>query len=236
MKVNPDPRLVVIGIQGAMGSGKSTIRKFLQERYGARWVPMSGALKRALVAMGADEADIYDPARKELENPLFCGKTNRYALQTIGTEWGRELMGPDIWVNCAKKEVLDQLSDPDETYHPNGPDEPGVVIVVFDDIRFPNEYQMVRDFGGVIWTVRRSEVEYSLATQEVLRTDWKNGIDVTATAFSYPVHESERWWAVAPADRMFYNGEGMDIPGLQARVADEMTKVLQQHGEKHRPS
>lgn len=222
MEVKPDRRLVVVGIQGAMGSGKSTIRDHLVKGYGAQWIPMSGALKRALVAMGADEADIYDPSRKELPNPLFCGKTNRHALQTIGTEWGRELIGPDIWVNCAKKEVLSMLQ---WDFGDERNEQP--LIVVFDDVRFPNEYEMVKQFGGTIWTVRRPEVEPPRWKQWVVE---KFGFDSWITHWLANVHPSERWWIVAPSDFEFWNVTTTEE--LREGVVTQMLQVFEAHEEK----
>ena len=229
MHVEPDCRLVVIGIQGAMGSGKSTIRKYLQEKHRVHWVPMSGALKRALVAMGADTDDIYNPARKNEPNPLFCGRTNRYVMQTIGTEWGRELMGPDIWVNCAKKEVqsclLDDLA------------QDGLTIVVFDDIRFPNECRMVRDFGGTLWIVRRPEVEPSITDQNRIIRDHARGIDVMNVfegVDTYDrIHPSERWWMISDKDFEFEN-TGTEEKLLES-VDMQLLHVLCAHDEKWNP-
>ena len=178
--------LRVIGIQGAMSAGKTTVRERIVGEYGGIWVPMAGPLKRALMAMGATDEEIYGDKKAE-PNELWGGKTNRYAQQTIGTEWGREIISQDIWVNCVKRDIMawykDRAGDP--------------LVIVIDDVRFPNEAQMVRDFGGELWTVRRPKVEYAEWKQQALRRfGWRAGSLLG-------IHESERWWPMAPGDRLW---------------------------------
>lgn len=185
--------LRVIGIQGAMSAGKTTIREQIVAEYDAEWVPMAGPLKRSLVAMGAGDEEIYGSKKME-PNELWGGKTNRFAQQTIGTEWGRKIISQDIWVNCVTRDIeriyADRFSNEAQT------------IIVIDDLRFPNEAQMVRDFGGELWTVRRSEVEYAEWKQRALRSfGWHAGSLLG-------IHESERWWPMAPADNIIDNQGG----------------------------
>jgi hypothetical protein len=59
------------------------------------------------------------------------GKSLREGLQTLGTEWGRNLLGDDIWID----HLLSRTS-----FTPR---------VAIDDLRFPNEYERLRDMGAV---------------------------------------------------------------------------------------
>ena len=63
--------------------------------------------------------------------------TSRRWQQLFGTEFGREMIHPDIWVRItmARADTLPR--------------------VVIDDMRFPNEYEAVRAAGGVCYRVHR---------------------------------------------------------------------------------
>lgn len=57
----------------------------------------------------------------------------RYLLETLGTEWGRELVCSDLWARIAEKR-----------YHES---EGGMVI---RDVRFPNEMEWLDRLGGTL--------------------------------------------------------------------------------------
>jgi hypothetical protein len=87
-----------------------------------------------LRAIGLTEAQV-DGDQKGIPCDLLGGLTPRYAMQTLGTEWGRECMGPDFWASIWKDRVKQKLK-----FGRN---------VVVDDCRFENEDRMVRELGGV---------------------------------------------------------------------------------------
>lgn len=66
------------------------------------------------------------------------GKTLRFIMQTLATEWGRDLVDPDLWVKLVDSRIPQ-----------------GVEYVMFQDVRFPNEEKYIRDNGGVLFHVRR---------------------------------------------------------------------------------
>jgi len=183
--------LHIIGIHGSMGAGKTTIRKHLEEEHGARWIAMAGPLKRALLGMGATDEEIYGGMKAE-KNALWGGRTNRYAQQTLGTEWGRDMITPDIWVNCVRRQLL-KIRDERE----------GVVLVVIDDVRFPNESAMIEGMGGLLWTVRRREAEFAPWKQKLLTLAGWN--IASRWGFMIGIHASEAWWPMAPCDEVIEN-------------------------------
>lgn len=134
LKLPPDLPLV-IGLAGRAGSGKSYLASILA---GGGYFRHSFAapLKAALIAMGMSKKLLND---KTTPSPFFNGKTSRYAMQTLGTEWGRNLIGPDFWVN-AWGETL-----------------PKATRVVCDDVRFPNEVEAIRQLGGLILWIDRPD-------------------------------------------------------------------------------
>jgi hypothetical protein len=133
----PDDSLpLVVALSGAAGSGKSTAAQYLVDMHGYTRVRFAGPLKAAMAALGLSARHI-EGDLKEVPCDLLCGKTPRYAMQTIGTEWGRNIIGPTFWTGLWRAAA-------------------GAIIesggrVVVDDCRFPNEAAAVRAMGGDIY-------------------------------------------------------------------------------------
>jgi len=125
----------VIALSGPAGSGKSTAATYLVVQHGFVRVKFAAPLKAMLAALGFGEPEI-EGDLKERPHPLLAGKTPRHAMQTLGTEWGRNCIGPDFWVGLWERTVCDVL------------DHGGRVVV--DDCRFENEADCVRRLGGQI--------------------------------------------------------------------------------------
>lgn len=133
----------MIGICGPKGSGKSTISKILWDLAAFHRHRFAGPLKDGLkVAFGLTD-DHVDGHLKELPTELLNGRTPRHAMITFGTEWGREMIHPDIWLTAWRNTM------------------PGHNRIVVDDVRFPNEIAMLRrDYGAFILKVTRPGKEY----------------------------------------------------------------------------
>lgn len=133
----PLPRAV--GLSGPAGSGKSTAAQFLVDRFGYTRVRFAGPLKAMARAAGLDERQV-EGDLKEVPSELLCGRTPRYFMQRLGTEFGRDLIGEDFWVGLwrnAANAVLDAGGR-----------------VVADDCRFENEVGTLRNLGGKIGLLR----------------------------------------------------------------------------------
>ena len=96
----------------------------------------------------------------EASAPSFppCYLTPRYALQQLGTEFGRHCY-EDTWVDIAlyaAKYVVEEKMG----YLPKYglmPEARGVNSgVVISDVRFPNELRAIRAAGGQVWKIERS--------------------------------------------------------------------------------
>lgn len=129
----------IIGFTGRIGHGKTTAAKYLENRWGFQRVRFAGALKEMMKCIGLTPEEI-DGERKEYACDLLCGKTPRWAMQSIGTEWGRQLIGQDLWIRVWQRAVQRI--------------QPGHLIVV-DDVRYENEAAAVRQLGGVVIRVAR---------------------------------------------------------------------------------
>ena len=133
----------VIGLVGRRGSGKSLVAQRLVAAHGYTHVPFAKPLKDMLRAIGLDE--VYLGSLKELPCPLICGVTPRHAMQALGTEWGRNLIHPDLWTTLWRDAVIRSKAS----------------VVVADDVRFANEAVAVRSLGGVLLRVVRPEMPAS---------------------------------------------------------------------------
>jgi hypothetical protein len=98
--------------------------------------PFAGPIKNMMAAVGLNDEQM-NGSLKETPCDLLSGHTPRYAMQTLGTEWGRIAMHQDFWVNL----WLGNLP-------PNRD-------VVADDVRFQNEVKTIRDAGGIVIQIER---------------------------------------------------------------------------------
>lgn len=135
----------VIGLTGAAGSGKDTVRGML-EAHGYIGIafadPMRAMLAELLEHAGLPEAWLTERQRKEEPIP-WLGLSYRQMAQTLGTEWGRALH-PDFWLRIAGMRM--------------GSYGEGARFVI-SDVRFGNEAKLVRELGGVIWRIQRPGIE-----------------------------------------------------------------------------
>jgi hypothetical protein len=125
----------LIAFTGRAGAGKSTAAYYLSEGRGFTRMRIAGPLKAMLRAIGLTDREI-DGDLKERPCARLNGRTPRHAMQTLGTEWGRALIHPDFWIDLFVSDVRERLSFGES--------------VVVDDLRFPNEEEVIRKLGGVI--------------------------------------------------------------------------------------
>jgi hypothetical protein len=135
----PAPSRTIIAFTGLAGAGKSTAAAHLVKHRGFERVRFAGPLKAMMLALGCTTEQV-DGSEKETPCDLLGGKTPRHAMQTLGTEWGRDLIASDLWIrawNAALAKV------------------PAGVPVVVDDCRFPNEADAVNAAGGILVRIER---------------------------------------------------------------------------------
>jgi len=143
-------KFALIGLYSpAPQSGKSTAALFLQQsRLIKRCSRLSFATPLKMMSItffeciGYSEIEAQDLVfnRKEDVVPEI-NKTSRYVQQTLGTEWGRNLIGQDLWVKAMQGQV--------ERHREQG------ISVAIDDVRFFNEAQMIKSLGGQVWKIMR---------------------------------------------------------------------------------
>ena len=137
------------------GSGKTTAADYICKHYNFQKVSFATALRTTAktllnqVGYTEEEATYYLTTGKNDPIPCFNQVTGRYLLQKLGTEYGRNMIADDIWLQafsnlCQKIEAVG---------HKDG------VRLVCDDMRFPNEFDYACNAGGcTIWINRKSAV------------------------------------------------------------------------------
>lgn len=140
----------IIGITGPARSGKDTLAGEIL-RLAVNGERMSFAAPiRSFVAglLNVTVAELEDGPIKEAPQADFGDKSPRQMMQTLGTEWGRELIDPNLWITVARRR-LERFA----AMHPRlRPD-----VVVFSDVRFENEAAMIRKLGGRIIHISRRD-------------------------------------------------------------------------------
>lgn len=132
--------LKLVALVGHAGSGKDTAARFT----GGWPISFAEPLKRfCKEVFGWSDATVFGPSHLRNEpdpryqRPNGEPLTPRYALQTLGTEWGRQC-DPDVWIKLALRRAAVL---------------PGRVVIT--DCRFCNEARAVKAAGGEVWKIVR---------------------------------------------------------------------------------
>lgn len=152
----------VVAFIGPIGCGKSTAANCIKQ-LGYHRISFADPLKQMLMTLGLTYEQVYG-GEKEIASPLLCGQTPRHAMQTLGTEWGRKLIANDLWVRAWQHRCQSHQ------------------LVTVDDLRFPNEYKMVKALNGVvIGIVRPGEIAQTAHESEAYKFEPDNVIMNTST-------------------------------------------------------
>lgn len=132
----------IIGLTGPAGAGKDLVASMIP---GSHRIAFADPLYQGLAAMlGIPEGVLRDRSSKEL--PLAdVGLSPRQLLQSLGTDWGRRMVSPDVWLRVAFWRWEQATAA-------------GHRIIVVPDVRFSNEARQIHDEGGEVWLVHRPGV------------------------------------------------------------------------------
>jgi hypothetical protein len=132
----------VVALSGPAGCGKDTAARFLGSRYGFALSMFAGPLKAGLCAMFGWLPESLDNREwKEAVLPDI-GKSPRQLMQTLGTEWGRQMVHPDLWLLLAAQRIEQAR-------------RAGLPGIVFTDCRFVNEAWVARRNEGLVIQIVR---------------------------------------------------------------------------------
>jgi hypothetical protein len=176
-----------IGLAGYMRSGKDTIADYLIAKYNYTRLGFAHALKEEVArGVGCPPADLdEEPLRSQV----------RPVLQVWGTEF-RRATDPNYWVRQAEQQI---------DLHRGASNCP----LVFNDVRFHNEIEMLHDWGFLV-------IKVDMSVEDVLTYTEAHGEprEVTLARLS---HASEREWQEAEFDVVIPSVRG-DIPALCAAI------------------
>jgi hypothetical protein len=202
---------MIVGLVGFIGAGKGTVADLLVERHNFFKESFANSVKDSCAAVfGWDRAMLEGDtpesrAWREQPDEWWSKKfgrefSPRLALQLMGTEAGRDVFHPDLWVHTVMRRCEQA---PWNNY-------------VIADVRFPNEINAIRNSGGHVIRIRRGPDPewYDLARECNLGNQ---NLDVMRNA--YPeVHYSEWAWVGSAYDVSMDNNCTLDE--LKKRVDD----------------
>lgn len=138
---------ILIGLAGKARVGKDTVARYLAAHLSLISYAFADPIKQALAMMLSLTPAQLEGSEKETPLP-WLGKSPRELMQLLGTEWGRQLVHPQLWLLLAERN-LQQLAEHHQAMR-------GVVI---RDVRFDNEAHWVRSKGGVILHITRADAQ-----------------------------------------------------------------------------
>lgn len=135
---------ILVGLTGRAGVGKTTAAKCMAN-HGFNVFSFASPIRQMLATISEE----FYNADKLAPLDDFKGVTKRSLMQTLGTEWGRNMVHPDLWVHMAEQRIKRLISKYGSLYNK----------IVFDDVRFENEALWIRANGGIIVHIERMERE-----------------------------------------------------------------------------
>jgi len=125
---------MLIGLTGESRCGKDTVATMLGLPGYHFAKPMKDACR---IIFGWNDEHLYGDL-KEVVDPNF-GISPREALQTMGTDWGRNMINKDLWLKRAQIEI-------NRNEH-----------LVISDVRMDNEARLIKSNGGIIVKIIRDD-------------------------------------------------------------------------------
>ena len=175
---------MIIGVVGFIGSGKGTAADILVKKHGFTKLSFADTVKDATAAIfgwqrpllegDTDESRAWRETKDEWWSEKFGYDISpRLALQMMGTEAGRDVFHPDLWIHSLERKM--------EMY-------PNVVIA---DVRFPNEIAFIQSKGGFVVRVKRGP-----------DPEWYNDAVIANSTFETAERYAERLDAINRMDEI----------------------------------
>ena len=193
---------MIVGLVGFIGAGKGTVADVLVERHDYFKESFANSVKDATAAIFGWSRTLLEGdtpesrAWREQDDEFWTNKfgrnfSPRLALQLMGTEAGRDVFHPDLWVHTVLRRCENA---PWNNY-------------VIADVRFPNEINAIHEAGGIVVRVKRGpEPEwYNVALKDNKKPNYHG------MAQDYPdVHFSEWAWIGSEIDFEINNNRTLD--------------------------
>ena len=167
----------LLGVTGLARSGKDHAADYLAKHMKMHKYAFAEPLKTMLKSVFGDH--FHEGDRSGI-CPETC-KSYRVMMQTLGTEWGREMMNPQVWVNLVAK----RWREVEAGCHmvQEGRDHTGykgyiAEGMVLSDVRFDSEAEWIQLNSGVIL--------------EIVRPEHKSLVEKVKKVVGLEGHQSER--------------------------------------------
>ena len=210
---------MILGIVGFAGSGKDTCGAFLEE---LGWVRESFAkpVKDAVAAIFGWDRELLEgktpESRAWREKPdnvwsYHFGRpfSPRDALQKMGTEVGRDVYHPDVWVASLVERIFNDHIQKTKNF-------------VITDVRFPNEIKTINENGGKVIRVKRGPdplwYDYAAIWNNIKDPDNTLSIPTMLTN----IHPSERVWIGNPGI-----SETLENDGTLEELKTKLLQIVQ---------
>lgn len=160
-------------------------REFKNTELGEEWKiyhwKLSNKVNHKKLFISKEECEnfkVYSGNKKILFSDTFPGLltiesyilTPRLLMQLLGTECGRDIIHPNIWVNSLMSEYKNNYSN-----------------WVISDLRFPNEMKAVKDRGGITIRINRNNEDDSVYDWGNPNTDHESETALDNAEFDYVI-------------------------------------------------
>lgn len=126
---------MIVGIAGPKRSGKDSLARLLSSSLNVEVHSFAAPIRQFVAGLLGWTLDELED-RKEWPVPWLDGVTARQMMQTLGTEWGRQMVHPELWLRSLAARMP----------------EAGAVVC---DVRFDNEAEAIRKLGGRVIRLSR---------------------------------------------------------------------------------
>jgi len=128
----------IIGLIGKLQSGKTTASNFILDYYDAIKLSFGDPVKEMILNAGLCNIE-----------ELWGVKTpfSRLMLQKIGTDIIRKQVDNNFWINKSKEKILKIKNENSNS------------LIVFDDVRFINEAELIKTFDNILIRITRPNIE-----------------------------------------------------------------------------
>lgn len=136
----------IIGIHGKARSGKDTAGEYLYSRLLSNAIlpekTSFAAPMKQMLSVGLNIPSVWLRSAIKDQQISDYNTTPRHMMQTLGTEWGRKMIHPDVWVIA----LHNQIKGSSKTF-------------IITDVRFENEADYCRKHGMLIHIVGRGGID-----------------------------------------------------------------------------
>lgn len=139
----------LIGITGRKFNGKDTLGNIFVNNYNYKKISFACALKKACKCIfGFSDEQLYGDKKEEIDK--YWNESPRVILQYVGTDLFRNQFEKNIWIKVIEKQILNEWSVNENT------------CFVITDVRFSNEIDMIKKLGGIVFRIKRNNINNTL--------------------------------------------------------------------------